>query len=387
MKIAFDGHIERNTAMPGDLFEHMIEIAHTGRDPAGTVAIEIDGHGDIRLGRLAAFRARTRTAGSSHAWLSPGPFPAQTHGRRVSLQSFQRRQPVDGGRHRRRALGRGAQNGRGLLEGFHRHPAIGSRGSARRQGVIGTGGIVSGRLRRESADKDRTGMPHQADQALSRIGLQDQVLRGVGIGDLGRLFQRVADHRARLGQRHTRDLCPGQLRQLGFGRRDYPVTGHSIETDQHDLRRRIVLGLAEQVAGDEFRVGTLIGDDHHLARSRRQVDRGPARQSGNIGFGRSDIGIAGPENLVSPRQAPRTGRQGRNRLGPADRIDLVNPENAGRRQERRVHPALACRRHHDDNPRHARQLGRHGQHDQCRDKRRTAGGHIERRHVDRRRPA
>ena len=230
-------------------------------------------------------------------------------------------------------------------------------------------------------------MPDQANQALGRVGLQDQVFRCVGIGHLGHLFQRVADHRAGICQRCPRDFGPGQLRELVLGCRNHPVAGRVIEAHQNDLGGGIVLGLAEQIAGDQLGVGAVVGDDHHLARSGRQIDRRPARQSGDIGFGRGDISIAGPENLVGPRQACCASRQRRNRLGPADRIDLVNAENIGSGQERRIHPALTGRRRHDDNPRHTRQLGRYGQHDQCRDERRTAGRHIERGHIDRRRPA
>ena len=65
------------------------------------------------------------------------------------------------------------------------------------QGVVGAAGIIPHRLRRPLAQKDGTGVLELVQQLAGRLGLHDQVLRGVGIGDGAGLIQRVAkDHQA-----------------------------------------------------------------------------------------------------------------------------------------------------------------------------------------------
>src|SRR3546814_3365048 len=69
-----------------------------------------------------------------------------------------------------------------------------------------------------------------------------------------------------------------------------------------------MLGLAQEIGGDEARVGAVVRQHHQFAGPRRKIDRGSAGPRGYIGFGGRDIGIAGPEDLIDTRD--RAGAEG-----------------------------------------------------------------------------
>ncbi len=123
----------------------------------------------------------------------------------------------------------------------------------------------------------------------------------------------------------------------------------------------------------------LVGEDQHLRRARDHVDADLAEHQP---LGRRHIGVAGPDDLGDRRDGRRAIGERRHRLRAADAIDLVDAGELRGRQHQRLELAVR-RRHHHDEPRHARDLGRHGVHQH---RGRIGGGaarHIEPDRLDR----
>ena len=80
-----------------------------------------------------------------------------------------------------------------------------------------------------------------------------------------------------------------------------PTRSPHALADGDDARgeSRAVLGLAEQVGGDQARVGGLVGDDQHLGRAGEQVDADAAEE---LALGLGDVGVAGADEHVDRRE-------------------------------------------------------------------------------------
>ena len=149
--------------------------------------------------------------------------------------------------------------------------------------------------------------------------------------------------------------------------------------DQDRLRRGVVLGLRQQVGGDPVGIAALVGEDQHLGRAGDHVD---ADRAEHQALGRRHIGVAGADDLGDRRDRRRAVGERRDRLRAADAIDLVDAGELRRRQHQRVELAVRRRHHHDD-ARHARDLGRHGVHQHRRRIGRGAARHVEPDRLDR----
>ena len=66
-----------------------------------------------------------------------------------------------------------------------------------------------------------------------------------------------------------------------------------------------VLGLPEQVGGDELGVGRLVGDHEDLGRAGEQVDADRPEQ---LALGLGDVGVAGADDHVHRLECPRSRR-------------------------------------------------------------------------------
>ena len=106
-----------------------------------------------------------------------------------------------------------------------------------------------------------------------------------------------------------------------------------------------MLGLADQVDGDEPRVGAGVGDDEDLGGAGLGIR---PHQPGDGALGRCDEVVAGTGDDVDGVEAEVRDavREGADRAGAAHRVDLVDAEQPGRGEDRRVHAAavLALRR-------------------------------------------
>ena len=125
------------------------------------------------------------------------------------------------------------------------------------------------------------------------------------------------------------------------------------------MRRLIVLGLRQKIGGDKARIGAPVGKHHHFAGARDHVD---ADDSEHAPLGRRDIGVAGADDLVDRGDRLRPVGERGDRLRAADPIDLVHASDA-RRGERQGIDMAVGRRHDHRQAAAARDLGRHGVHD------------------------
>ena len=140
-----------------------------------------------------------------------------------------------------------------------------------------------------------------------------------------------------------------------------------------------MLGLRQQVGGDPVGMTGAVGQDQHLRRPGDHVD---ADRAEHQPLGGRHIGVARADDLR--HRLDRLGAVGerRHRLRAADAINLVDAGELGGCQHQRREPAVR-RRHHHDEARHARDLGRHRIHQH---RRRIGGGaarHIEADSLDR----
>ena len=90
--------------------------------------------------------------------------------------------------------------------------------------------------------------------------------------------------------------------------------------DQHGRRVGAVLGLGQQVDGDDERVGVLVGDDQHFGRPGEEVDADLAEQ---LALGLGDVGVAGAGEHVDRVDGLGADGQGGDRLDTAEQVDLV----------------------------------------------------------------
>ena len=95
---------------------------------------------------------------------------------------------------------------------------------------------------------------------------------------------------------------------------------------------RPVLRLRQQVRRGKFRLGRLIGQHQHLARSRQQINRHVAEQQP---LGGDHVGVARAKNLLHAPDGGRAISHRGNRLRAAGTINLCGPRQPRRIQQRR----------------------------------------------------
>ena len=141
-----------------------------------------------------------------------------------------------------------------------------------------------------------------------------------------------------------------------------------------------MLGLGEEIGGDEGRVGGGVGEHDDFGRAGDHVD---ADEAEHAALGGGDIGVARPDDLGDRRDGRGAVGERGDRLRAADAIDLGDAGEPRRREHQRIDPAVRRRnRHHD--PRAARDLRRNGVHHHRRGIARGPAGHIEADGLDRR---
>ena len=106
-----------------------------------------------------------------------------------------------------------------------------------------------------------------------------------------------------------------------------------------------MLGLGQQVDGDPG--GVLGGVGHHqdLRRSGDHVDADGAE---HLALGGGDVDVAGADDLIDRGDGFGAERQGGDRLGAADPVDLGDTGEVRRRQHQRVDHPCRRRHRHDD---------------------------------------
>ena len=175
------------------------------------------------------------------------------------------------------------------------------------------------------------------------------MLGAPGVDDGNALVEVLDQHRCRLAG--ERLLDPGVV--MGGG---HPV--HQRDVDRVEQRRTrrhqqagrelVVLGLGDQVGGQVVGCRAVVGQDRDLGRTGLGID---ADDSAQQSLGRRDVDVAGSGHQVDPRHPLDPVGEHRDRLRPADRVDLVDPQQRARRQHGRVRPAAELRLRRRGRPR------------------------------------
>ena len=133
-----------------------------------------------------------------------------------------------------------------------------------------------------------------------------------------------------------------------------------------------MLGLAEQVGGDDHRVGRLVGDDQDLRRAGDEVDAHLPEQPA---LRLDDVRVARPDEEVDRVDRLRPERQRGQRLDAAEDVDLVGAGEVHRGDGGVRHAPVERRRARRD-PLDARDLRRDDAHVGGGDHRVAAAGHV-----------
>ena len=160
------------------------------------------------------------------------------------------------------------------------------------------------------------------------------------------------------------------------GRNDGPPELGARRHEQY-LRVRAVLGLREQVRGDERGVGAGVRDHEHLGRARGIVARGACRIAIHLRLRFRDPGVAGAENLVDFRHALGAVRHRRDGLRAAELEHALDTGDSRRVEHGRVDASRRLHGAAENSRRAARDARRHAEHERRRGERGIAGRHVE----------
>ena len=178
---------------------------------------------------------------------------------------------------------------------------------------------ITGRHRRDVAEKDATGGIQAGGDLLGIADGEGDMLGREAVGDFHGLIQ-IADadeygvcHRLgqMLGARGERRLAGDLLLHRG----DELVR----IAEQNDDTADAVFGLSEKIRGHPDRVGLGVGDHQNLAGPGKQVDADPPEY---LALRLDDVGVARAEDLGHGADRLGSVGQGGDRLGATDTINL-----------------------------------------------------------------
>ena len=278
----------------------------------------------------------------------PGPLPrrlAQGHRPGVGVEALDLGEAHDRRRHRLQARGGELEDAGAPEEVVDPQRRGEARGPGGGEDVAGAGDVVTHRLGGVGPEEHGAGGLHLGQGLPGPADHELEVLGGEGVGDLeGGVEVRDEDRRPLLQGR----LGDGPAReggQLLAERRLHRVEQRRVGGHQDRDRPGVVLGLGQEVGGDEVGPGRVVGDHQDLAGPRLHVHvAGPADQA----LGGGDVGVAGADDLVDPGHGLGAVGERRHRLGPADAEHPVDPGDLGGGEEGRVGLAPRRGRDHDD---------------------------------------
>ena len=160
-----------------------------------------------------------------------------------------------------------------------------------REDVVGAGGVVAKGDRGPGADEHapalRTCRPARRGRRPAAPGARGERL---GHGEHG--LPVVAEHGGRLaGEGGLDPVAVGGGRHLPGQQRLDRLPQVGVVGDQQAGGQRVVLGLGDQVDGDQQRVGGGVGQHRHLGRAGEPVDADPA---GHLPLGQGGVQASGP---------------------------------------------------------------------------------------------
>ncbi len=195
------------------------------------------------------------------------------------------------------------------------------------------------------------------------------MLGSVGVAERRGTIDGIHEHDRRLlavdGGAHTLSVpgCVDASLDCGRdGRREFRRI-----RDEYRGRELVVLGLAHEVCGDEFGVGRRIRDHEDLGGTGLGVD---AHDAADQSLGRRNVDVAGTGDDVHRIEidARHAVRESADRPRATHRVNLIDAEQSGRTEDRRVHGTLerGLRRGGERDRADARDLRRHDVHDHAR---------------------
>ena len=200
-----------------------------------------------------------------------------------------------------------------------------SAGAARRKDVVRPGGVVAERSGPALADEHAARGRRGVREKRGVLGDQLQVLRGDRVRKLHR-GDRVGHRDQRKGRvRGDPTLLGHPLHRILDRVEDHRLDGRG---DHESVRA--VLGLGTEVEGDPLRPRRVAGDHHQLRGSRDAVDADLPHQ---LALGLLDIAVAGARDHVDRLDHLRPDRQSGDRLGAAERVDLIRASDRRRRED------------------------------------------------------
>ena len=224
------------------------------------------------------------------------------------------------------------------------------RTSGRGRRWAGRGSRRSRSRRRTPAPTARRRSSRVADPGGGGIRIADidrEVLGGVGVDERDRRRRGPAASAIRpwTARARPRIVAPLEAGQEG---RDLALDGvRERPARRHEDGRRVraVLGLRDEVGGDEHGIGAVVGEDHPLGRTGRQVDPDEPRDlelgGRDPGVARSDDPVDGGERRDGVREPERETRRspGRRRRRGGRRPRAGPRRRAGPGGRRRRRPA------------------------------------------------
>ena len=245
---------------------------------------------------------------------------------------------------------------------------------------LGTGHVVAGGDRGMGADEHGAGVGQPGQHGVGVGHLQVDVLGGEPVGQRDQAVHIVADDQGRVVA--ERLLQRGHSRAVLHLHRDLggDGVGELAARREQEAAAGVVLGLGDQVGGDERGHAGVVGDDEDFAGPEEAVG---ADGPGHLALGQLHVDVAGADDLVDAGDGGRAERHGRDGCRAADAVDVLELQLVGGGQHE-VAAAVGAGRRGDDHARHAGGHGGHGQHDQAGRVGRLAAGEVEPGRVDRR---
>ena len=133
-----------------------------------------------------------------------------------------------------------------------------------------------------------------------------------------------------------------------------------VPRDEHGGAAGAVLGLREEIGGDELGGNAAVGHDHHFRRPGERVD---ADDAGDLTLGRGHVRVPGPDDDVDRPDRLGAVRQRGDRLRATDAVHLVDADRSGGRERGSGTSAVGPGRHAQHDLGHPRDLCRYGGHE------------------------
>ena len=218
-----------------------------------------------------------------------------------------------------------------VLNGKGRSKASRARGW---QNVVGSGDIVSDRLRCVMSQEHGSGIADLAQILKGIFDLEFEVFRRDPIGQ-GNGLRNITngENGPEPCQGFPGNIPAGQCCQLPVDLTGNGPGNISRIRHQNSRREHIVLGLGKHIGCRKFRIGAFIGNNQNFTGTGNHID---ANRTGDNFFGERDIDISGTGDYIYPGNRFGAIGQSRYRPGAPNFVDLGYAHFSGSHQQMRI---------------------------------------------------